>query len=220
MLMQNAARRRKAVQEREARVLERAALRVQNAWNMYNLRMDAMDEADELRRRKRLYALFMRIENAAATRMQRAFRARALDRVIENAAAIPLQSAARSLFAKKAAAAKRSEATADDAEGQKQREWEKKIVKLLARGERRAAMRIQLAFWRWHIWRAERAEAAALGELEAEAAAATATQAAQEATSATSSLPTMASCRDSRICESGARCRSYESGWRIIGCST
>ena len=169
VLLQNAARRRRAMHERHARVRERAARRLQQGWDLYNLRLDAQDEAEELRRRKRVYAIFMKVEEKAAIAMQRAFRLRAVDRIIEHAAAVPLQKGARALLAKRALAAKRAEASAA-ADARRRHDWEIKVARLFCRGERRAAMRIQLAFWRWHILRAEQAEAAALAEVEAEAA--------------------------------------------------
>ena len=48
---------------------------IQRMWNFYLLRMDALDEMDELRRRRTIHRLLARIETKAALRMQRRFRA-------------------------------------------------------------------------------------------------------------------------------------------------
>jgi hypothetical protein len=139
-------------------------------------RLDALDERDELEKLRRLYAFFARVEARAATCMQRAYR----QRLAEVGAALPVQAAIRGRLARRRASAlaageaeRRAELEAAEAAAaaRRKREWEMRFSTLVLRSEARAAMRIQLAFWQRHIWRAEAAEAAAKAAAKAEAAA-------------------------------------------------
>ena len=105
LLVQLAARRRLAVRERASRLIQRA-------WFMYNLRLDAADELDDLRRMRNLYAVFARVENRAATTVQHSFRRRVAERAatqqVEQIAVLRMQAAARGLLAREATYTDRS----------------------------------------------------------------------------------------------------------------
>jgi hypothetical protein len=135
------------------RQADAAAHRIQTLWRCYLLRMDALDEAEELRQRRAVYQLLARVEEAAAVKIQSAARRRS-DHSKQSSAAVLLQAAMRGASTRRA-------------ELLRQREIESRVAVMIASGPHRFAMKIQGCVRQWLAWRAEEAAEAERKALEA-----------------------------------------------------
>ena len=166
---------------------EQASMLIQRMWNFYLLRMDALDEMDELRRRRTIHRLLARIETKAALRMQRRFRAH---QQTKYDAACLLQAHGRGYTTRQHAAVWRLQKQAfeeaerrrqQEAEMLRQREFEARYAALMAKAPHRFALKIQSCVRQWIAVCAEEAAERAAAEAEAAVAAAAEAEAAEAA---------------------------------------